>query len=191
MATSWGSPMDTGTNPSTPTGQVRDITVENLSGGLQNISLEETPKSRRSRGRLPLRVGGTKKALFGGVSQPVDGGVSQPVLGGVSQPVLGGVSQPVLGGVSQPVLGGVSPVHGGVSQPVLGGVSQPVEPRPASRLPNWVEEEVKCLIDFLLLYTDGKSWVSHKDAAFWNQAGIYIQQQAKMPYCRSGKLGYS
>ena len=88
----------------TPTGQVRDIhvTVENLSGGLQNISLEETPKSRRSRGRLPLRVGGTKKVLFGGVSQPVLSGVSQPVLGGVSQPVLGGVSQPVLGGVSQP-----------------------------------------------------------------------------------------
>ena len=74
---------------------------------------------------------------------------------------------------------------------MLGGVSQPVEPRTASRLPDWVEEEVKCLIDFLLLYTDGKSWVSHKDAAIWNLAGIYIQQQAQMPYCRSGKLGYS
>jgi hypothetical protein len=69
---------------------------------------------------------------------------------------------------------------------LFGSVSEAINT--TSRLPNWTKEEVKCLIDFLLLHTDGKSWVAHKDTAFWDEAGIFIQQQATMPYRRSGKL---
>ena len=43
----------------------------------------------------------------------------------------------------------------------------------------WSNKEFKELISFLILYTDGKSWMAHKDSKFWDQAGIFIQQQLK------------
>ena len=33
----------------------------------------------------------------------------------------------------------------------------------------WSQEEFKALISFLMLYTDGKSWIAHKDSKFWDQ----------------------
>lgn len=127
-----GYPMDIENIVSTPTGHVSSINMEELSGTMRSVSLEETPKSRRPQSsRVPMRLGG--KVLFRDVS--------------------------------------------------------PGTKESTSRLPNWAEEEVKCLIGFLMLYTDGQSWVAHKDSVFWGQAGVYIQQQAKTLYCRSGKYG--
>jgi len=50
----------------------------------------------------------------------------------------------------------------------------------------WTDEELQSLTSFLMLYTDGQSWVAHKDDNFWNQAGVFIQQQLKTSHCRTG-----
>ena len=50
----------------------------------------------------------------------------------------------------------------------------------------WSDEEYKALVVFLMLYTDGTYWVAHNDAKFWDQAGLFIQQQLKTAHCRSG-----
>ena len=50
----------------------------------------------------------------------------------------------------------------------------------------WSDGELKALTCFLLLYTDGKSWVAHKESRFWDRAGIFIQQQLHTSHCRSG-----
>ena len=60
--------------------------------------------------------------------------------------------------------------------------------RGTRELPNWTDEELGALTSFLMLYTDGKSRVSHKDWRFWDQAGLFIQQQLKTSHCRSGKI---
>lgn len=36
--------------------------------------------------------------------------------------------------------------------------------RDASQLLNWTEKELGVLISFLMLHTNGKSWVAHKDS---------------------------
>lgn len=41
--------------------------------------------------------------------------------------------------------------------------------------PEWTQEEHRQLAEFLLLYTDGKTWVQHKDMRFWGAAGEFIQ----------------
>ena len=40
-------------------------------------------------------------------------------------------------------------------------------------LPNWTDKEVSCLIQFLMLYTDGKVWVSHKNELLGSSWEIY------------------
>jgi len=55
-------------------------------------------------------------------------------------------------------------------------------------LPNWSDEELRMLTCFLMLYTDGKTWVAHKDNRFWDRAGVFIQQQLHTPHCRSGMM---
>ena len=52
---------------------------------------------------------------------------------------------------------------------------------------NWTEDELRHLTSFLMLHTDGKSWVSHKDYKFWDSAGEFIQQLLHTSHCRSGK----
>ena len=52
---------------------------------------------------------------------------------------------------------------------------------------NWTEDELRHLTSFLMLHTDGKSWVSHKDYKFWDSAGEFIQQLLLTSHCRSGK----
>lgn len=53
--------------------------------------------------------------------------------------------------------------------------------------PEWTQEEQRQLVEFLLLYTDGKTWMQHKDMRFWGAAGKFIQQCLQTLYRRSGK----
>lgn len=52
--------------------------------------------------------------------------------------------------------------------------------------PPWTVEETKSLLCFLMLHTDGKSWMSHKDFHFWEKAGAFIQFRVHSPHLRSG-----
>ncbi len=54
-------------------------------------------------------------------------------------------------------------------------------------LPEWTDGEREKLTEFLLLYTEGKSWVLHKDMHFWESCGKFIQQFTLTSHCRSGK----
>ena len=49
--------------------------------------------------------------------------------------------------------------------------------------PEWTQEEQRQLVEFLLLYTDGKTWMQR----FWGAAGKFIQQCLQTLYRRSGK----
>lgn len=54
-------------------------------------------------------------------------------------------------------------------------------------MPAWKENEFKHLVQYLMLYTDGKSWISdYSNNAFWTNAGKFIQSQVHSFYCRSG-----
>ncbi len=70
----------------------------------------------------------------------------------------------------------------GMEGRVLFGYEEPK----TQKQPVWSDEEVLSLLGFLMIFTDGKSWVAHKDVQFWNQAGAYIQHEVKTPYIRSG-----
>lgn len=50
----------------------------------------------------------------------------------------------------------------------------------------WSVEETKSLVLFIMLYSDGKAWMTHKDFNFWNEAGGFIQRRVHTPYKRSG-----
>ncbi len=50
----------------------------------------------------------------------------------------------------------------------------------------WSTEEMKSLISFVMLYSDGQSWMTHKDCRFWGEAGSFIQSRVYTPYKRSG-----
>ncbi len=54
-------------------------------------------------------------------------------------------------------------------------------------VPKWTELELKLLTEFIMLYTDGRRWPLHKNMAFWNNAGEYMQQFLHTSYVRSGK----
>lgn len=58
---------------------------------------------------------------------------------------------------------------------------------PSAPLPKWTEAELKCLTEFIMLYTEGKKWISHKNMNFWNQAAVYIQQLLQTFHRRTGK----
>lgn len=53
----------------------------------------------------------------------------------------------------------------------------------------WSTDEVRALISFLLLYSEGSLWPSHasKQDLFWKKAGQYVQNQVQSEYCRSGQ----
>lgn len=78
----------------------------------------------------------------------------------------------------------------GVREKLKGRVLFEEEPKSkgARGLPNWAGEELGALTSFLMLYMDGKSWVTHKGSRFWDQAGLFIQQQLKTSHCRSGMI---
>ena len=50
----------------------------------------------------------------------------------------------------------------------------------------WSEAELQTLTSFLMIYTDGKSWVGHKDDRFWRRTGVFLQQSLHTTHCRSG-----
>lgn len=50
----------------------------------------------------------------------------------------------------------------------------------------WSVEEIKTLVLFLMLHSDGQSWMTHKDFYFWSEAGSFIQLQVHTSYKRSG-----
>ena len=50
----------------------------------------------------------------------------------------------------------------------------------------WGDEELQTATSFLMLHTDGKLWVAHKDDKFWSQAGVFMQQQLKTSHCHTG-----
>ena len=53
------------------------------------------------------------------------------------------------------------------------------------KMPNWSIQELRGLLLFMMLHTDGSHWVGHKDPRFWSAAGEFIHQQTSLPY-RSG-----
>jgi len=50
----------------------------------------------------------------------------------------------------------------------------------------WSDREEYALVLFLLLFTDGQTWVAHKDKKFWTDAGEFIQRYTRTPNCRTG-----
>ena len=52
--------------------------------------------------------------------------------------------------------------------------------------PYWTDAETSGLVQFLMLHTNGKHWVRHKNDRFWNQASVFIQLLGTS-YKRSGK----
>ena len=49
--------------------------------------------------------------------------------------------------------------------------------------------EVRALVEFTLLYSEGCSWPSRggKGDSFWVEAGQYVQKAVNSKYCRSGE----
>ena len=52
----------------------------------------------------------------------------------------------------------------------------------------WSDKELLFLVQFLMLFTDGKTWVAHKEKKFWDDAGSFIHQQSHTCHCCTGKL---
>ena len=51
----------------------------------------------------------------------------------------------------------------------------------------WSDDELYSLILFMMLFTDGKAWVAHKNSKFWEDAGKFVQQRSRTAHCRTGK----
>ena len=51
----------------------------------------------------------------------------------------------------------------------------------------WSDNELYSLILFMMLLTDGKTWMAHKNDKFWKDAGKFVQQQSSTSHCRTGK----
>lgn len=54
------------------------------------------------------------------------------------------------------------------------------------KMPTWRMSEIKSLVEYLMLHTDGTHWVSHNDPNFWDGAGKFIQSQIQSLHCRTG-----
>ena len=53
----------------------------------------------------------------------------------------------------------------------------------------WSVSEEHALVCFILLHSDGKSWVSRRsDESFWNRAADYICTRLNSPHLRTGLL---
>ena len=51
----------------------------------------------------------------------------------------------------------------------------------------WSDAELRALVEFVLFYSEGIKWPSHKREDFWNSAGEFVQTKAGSSVCRSGK----
>ena len=59
------------------------------------------------------------------------------------------------------------------------------------KMPNWSIQELRGLLLFMMLHTDGSHWVGHKDPRFWSAAGEFIRsvsEQLKTLEYRYGRL---
>ena len=56
------------------------------------------------------------------------------------------------------------------------------------RPPPWTVDEIRALVSFMLLYTEGDTWQSRasKTDRFWEEAGSFIQRQVNSTYSRTG-----
>ena len=50
----------------------------------------------------------------------------------------------------------------------------------------WCDDEVKALIEFVLLHSSSEKWPSHKQAVFWNSAGQFVKERSGSSLSRSG-----
>ena len=51
---------------------------------------------------------------------------------------------------------------------------------------SWTDEEVKALVEFVLLMCDNKKWPTHHRMHFWSCAGEFIQSRTCSRHLRSG-----
>ena len=51
----------------------------------------------------------------------------------------------------------------------------------------WSDDELRALVEFVLFYSDGITWPSHKREEFWNSASEFVLTRAASGVCRSGK----
>lgn len=56
------------------------------------------------------------------------------------------------------------------------------------RFPPWSQDEVKSLVEFVLLMSDGNRWPTHQRMHILQCAGEFVQQRTKSWHLRSGKL---
>ena len=59
-----------------------------------------------------------------------------------------------------------------------------------SRPPPWGDDEIRALLSFILIYTEGNTWTARASRTddFWDQAGVYVKEQVGSSYCRTGWL---
>jgi len=54
----------------------------------------------------------------------------------------------------------------------------------------WSEEEVKALAEFVLFHTPGDMWPSHKQGAFWESAGEFVEQRVESSVVRRSGMAF-
>lgn len=57
---------------------------------------------------------------------------------------------------------------------------------PPTLMPEWSEQELANLVQFVLLYGEGRTWPAHKNMRFWDAAASFLHVQGKTPHHRSG-----
>ena len=117
--------METDARPFTPPSGQSNVDVSSSTLKLEQLSIPDTPKSRRAKGRS--KYGDTPRVKL----------------------------------------------HFGESQP-----------RPS--MSAWTDHKLAALVEFVMLFTDGKSWVAHKDDRFWKEAGLFVQRKVQSVHCRTG-----
>ena len=56
----------------------------------------------------------------------------------------------------------------------------------ARAMPEWSNEELQNVVQYILLYSDGTSWPAHKDMRFWDGAAKFIYTKGYTTHQRSG-----
>ena len=50
-------------------------------------------------------------------------------------------------------------------------------------MPQWSDQELQYLVEFVVLHTGGESWPVHNIPLFWKNAGKFIQARLNTLYC--------
>ena len=51
----------------------------------------------------------------------------------------------------------------------------------------WVEAELKALVEFVLFYSQGDRWPTHKQDSFWIKAADFVKSRAGTKFLRTGR----